>query len=140
MTGTNDIDTKNEELLALNPELGEFLGSGSSGRKPSKWHNIKQMDPSGETYGSGREADDALMFTKAVQSGEYLGYLHHFWVPLPGGIRMELDHVLINKQMQLEVFETKLFDKDTGKHICTRDWRNKQKIFEATYHIKIQLI
>ena len=138
MTELADINFKNEDILKRNPELLQFVGSRP--KKPSKWHNIKHMDPDGEVYGSGREAEHARIFVKAVQSGEYIAYLHHLWVTLPGGIRIELDHVLINNKFQIEVFDSKLYDEHDQKFICTDKWRVKQKLFEGTYGIKIQLI
>jgi hypothetical protein len=140
MTDFADINTKNDDLVKRNPELAAYLGQGIRAKKPSKWHNIKENDPDGEVYDSGREASDAAKFKALVRSGEYLLYVHHMVVPLPGGVKIELDHFLLNRKLQPEVFDTKLFDEKTGKFICTPDWNNKRKQFEDLYGIKIKLI
>ncbi|MDD5511385.1 MAG: hypothetical protein PHI12_11350 [Dehalococcoidales bacterium] len=139
MTELADIDLKNPDLLARNPVLQQLVGPPAAG-KGSKWHNKPATDLSGETYGSGREAEDARKFVQAVMAGEYLAYHHHLKVKLPGGVIMELDHVLINNKLQVEVFDTKLFDEKKQKFICTDKWRTKQRVFEDVFGIKIQLI
>ena len=137
MTDVSDIHTENEDLLVRNPELATYLGKGAGPAKVNKFRNIKVKDPDGETYDSGKEAKDARDFTLAVRAGEYLLYKHHLVVPLPGGIQIELDHFLLNKKFQPEVFDTKSED---GKATKTRDWINKKKLFEDTYHICIKII
>jgi hypothetical protein len=127
----------NPDLLKKNPELAGMLHAGEMPAKVSKFRNIRTKDPDGETYDSGREAADAVKFAQAVLAGEYLLYKHHLVVPLPGGIKIELDHFLINKKLQPEVFDTKSSD---GKATKTRDWINKKKLFESTYGIPIQII
>jgi hypothetical protein len=108
--------------------------------KPSKFRNIRTKDPDGETYDSGKEAEDARKFFQAVMAGEYLLYKHHLGVKLPSGNRMVLDHVLINKWMQLEVYDSKAFDKKTGKYLMTDDWRNKANEFKRAFNIEIKSI
>lgn len=125
--------SQSPDFLALNhDQLGE------PEKKPSKMRNIVQ-EIDGERYGSKKEAKDAQNFSLAVRQGEYYLYIHHFIVKLPGSIKMELDHLLINNKLEIEVYETKALDKK-GKFRMTRDWRNKQKLFEATYGIKIKII
>jgi hypothetical protein len=127
----------NPELLKNNPELAQLLSSGGMPASVSKYRNVRTKDPDGEVYDSGKEAADAVEFTRAVMAGEYVLYKHHVTVKLPGGIKMELDHFLVNNKLQLEIFDSKSSD---GKATKTRDWINKKKLFEATYGITIQII
>jgi hypothetical protein len=140
MTDFEDIHTDNDQLLALNPALAAIVSPAKSAGKGSKWHNKPAKSLEGETFDSGKEADDALKFTQAVQAGFYRAYLHHVVVELPGGVKMELDHLVLNKKLQVEVYDSKLLDKATGKFICTPEWRNKKKQFEEIYGLKITLI
>jgi hypothetical protein len=142
MTDVQDIHTDNEELLRLNPELAGSLGPRP---KKSKYLNVRNTDPDGETYDSGIEADHARKFSLAVHAGEYLFYMHHVVFPLPGGIKIEIDHFLgkidkVNYKIVHECYDSKALDKQTGRHRFTPEWRNKQKLFEETYHIPIGTI
>lgn len=128
-----ELHTDNEDLLKRNPELAAMLKVKP---KRSKYGNHRVVIDN-EVYDSGKEASDAGKFKLAVQAGAYLLYIHHFTVALPGNINMELDHVLINSQMQIEVFDSKSTD---GEATVTRVWTNKKKLFESTYHIPIQII
>ncbi len=129
-----ELSNVSDEVKALNPDMFPPVE-----KKPSKYRNVPvKLD--GMSFDSGKEAVDAGKFALGVRAGEWIAYLHHVRVKLPGNILMELDHVLINKQFEVEVYETKAFDKKTGKPIMTQDWKLKAKLFEATYEKKIQII
>jgi hypothetical protein len=141
MTNLKDIHSDNSELWELNPELAKlFNPQKQEHQKVPKFHNVITKDLNGETYGSGLEADHSAKFVQSVKSGENLVYVHHLVVNLPGGVKMELDHFIVNGKLQPEVYETKARNKKTGRLIMTRDWRNKQKQFEDIYGIKIQIL
>jgi hypothetical protein len=130
-----------KHLVPINPELAKIAGAGAvTSVKPSKHRNIRTKDLDGETYDSGIEAADAANFVRAVNGGQYLLYKHHLTVKLPGGIRMQLDHFLINNKLQIEVYDSKAWDEKTGSYLITPDWRNKQKLFQETYGIEIKII
>jgi len=126
----------NEDVASRNPELAEEIKNVA---KPSKYHNVVTGDFSGERYGSKKEEQDAADFRMQVFAREIYAYIHHLVVDLPGGVKMELDHFIITKDLKIEVYETKALNKK-GKFIKTRDWRNKQKQFEDKYEIQIKLI
>jgi hypothetical protein len=127
----------NPDLVKNNPDLVPLAGTK---KKERKYHNEPVTGADGETYGSGKEAADAQNFILAVHAGKYVLYAHHVRVKLPAGIIMELDHLVVDDQLKVWVFETKGISKKTGKPRMTRDWRNKQKLFEEKYHLKIQII
>jgi hypothetical protein len=127
----------NPELLKRNPEIVQMLGNSEASVSVSKYRNVRTKDPDGEVYDSGKEAADAVKFSQAVRAGEYILYKHHVMINLPGSIKMELDHFLVNNQMQIEIYDSKSSD---GQATKTRDWVNKKKLFEATYGIKIGII
>jgi hypothetical protein len=127
----------NPDLIKRNPELNSLLHSGEMPAGVSKYRNVRTKDPDGEVYDSGKEAADAVKFAQAVKAGEYVLYAHHVRVTLPSGNKLELDHVLINNQFQVEVYDTKALDYKTGKYISTPDWKNKAKEFKAAFGIEI---
>lgn len=128
----------NPELIKLNPELASMVGNTSINL--SKHRNIRVTDPDGEKYDSGQEAADASRFVAGVRSGEFLMYKHHVPVSLPGGIRMVIDHIVVTKSFQVELYDTKAWDEKTQRYLVTPDWRNKQKLFQDTFGIKIGII
>lgn len=146
MTNFEDINTANNDLIRLNPELANILG-GAHGlgplpsKKSKKWFNNRHVtDLDGEKYDSGAEAEHAQQFNQAVKAGKYLVYLHHVTVILPGDVKMELDHVLLTNDLKVEVYDTKFIDKKTGKFVYTKTWLNKKKTFEAVYGLEVKLI
>ena len=130
----------NPDLMKNNPELQELVHSGEMPAAVSKFRNIRTKDPDGETYDSGKEAEDARKFAQAVMSGEYLLYKHHLRVKLPSGNVMVLDHFLVNKWMQIEVCDSKALDKKTGQYRMTADWKNKANEFKRAFGIEIKSI
>ncbi|MDD5700630.1 MAG: hypothetical protein PHU23_01155 [Dehalococcoidales bacterium] len=133
-----DINFDNPDLRKLNPELGTLLGGKPI--KKQKYNNTRVTDPDGEKYDSGKEAEDARNFSLAVRAGEYLFYKHHFTVPLKGGVKFIIDHMLVNNQMQLEFFDSKPYDDRKQKFICEDDFVVKKKTFEDMYGFKLTLI
>ena len=138
MTELNDINFKNQALIDLNPELSKLFDKAA--RKRSTRGNIIHLGPDGEKYDSGIEAVHAGNFMAAVRSGEYLFYIHGMPVPLLGNQVIILDHVLINKRFEVEVYDSKPFDKRTGKFRCEDDFIVKKKVFEDLYKKEIKLI
>jgi hypothetical protein len=129
----------NEDFLKLNPELAPLVkGTSSSKGNTRKNRIIKSLD--GQNYGSGKEAEDALKFTQAVMAGEYFYYIHDMLITLPSGNKMRLDHVLINKKMQVEVYDTKAYDIIRQKFRCEDDWEVKAREFKTVYGFAIKLI
>jgi hypothetical protein len=121
-----DLSSVSEDVKRLNPDVFQE----EKPKKRSKYGNVRQGD-----FDSGKEAEDAYKFMMAVRAGEYVAYLHHVTVSLPGNIKMELDHLLINNQLEVEVFDSK-----GGHATLTRDWKNKAKLFKATYGKEIRVI
>jgi hypothetical protein len=138
MTDINDIHADNPELLNLNPELAKLVDPKK--RKISTRRNVMHFGPDGERYDSGLEAKHAQEFTLAVRSGEYVAYFHSLPVPLPGNQVLIIDHVLINKQFQLEVYDSKPYDEKTQRFRCEDDFIVKKKVFEDIYKKEIKLI
>jgi hypothetical protein len=124
-----DLSQVGDEVRRLNPDVFQ-----EKPKKRSKYRNIRQ-EAAGMHFDSGKEAEDAYKFMVGVRAGEYLVYLHHVTVSLPGNIKMELDHLLINNQLEIEVFDSK-----GGDATVTRDWKNKAKLFKATYGKEIRII
>lgn len=130
--GSEDFARRNSALQA---ELGE-----QNKARELKYHNHPTASLEGERFDSGKEAEDARNFTLAVRAGEYILYRHHVMIKLPSGNRLELDHVVIDNQMRVRIFDTKAQDKKTGKFLITREWKNKAKEFKAAYGFEIQII
>ena len=63
-----DIHTENSTLMALNPGLAASLGKVNT-KRPSKFKNVIHLDPDGEKYDSGIEADHAKKFSQGVMAG-----------------------------------------------------------------------
>jgi hypothetical protein len=126
-----DLSNVSEDIKRLNPDVFQ---QEEKPKKRSKYGNVGQ-DSAGMHFDSGKEAEDAHKFMMAVRAGEYIAYLHHVTVSLPGNIKMELDHLLINNQLEVEVFDSK-----GGNATVTRDWKNKAKLFKATYGKEIGII
>ena len=126
-----DLSNVSPEVRQLNPGVFQEVP-----KKPRKYHNVPRL-MDGMSFDSGKEATDARDFMTAVAGGAYIAYLHHVTVKLPGNITMELDHVLINNQFEVEIFDSKSSD---GEATATRDWKNKAKLFEETYGKKIKII
>jgi hypothetical protein len=133
VTNFEDINTTNTQLLDLNPELREMVGKVP---KRSKFGNRRQIID-GEVYDSGKESSDAGKFKLGVRNGDYILYIHHFVVPLPGGYDIEIDHYLVNSKLQQEFYDSKSED---GKATVTRLWINKKKAFKAAYGFDIKIL
>ncbi len=128
---------KNNPELLENPEISQLLGEGP---KVLKYRNKPTRELDGELYDSGKEAEDARKFVYGVMAGEYILYKHHVTVKLPSGSRLELDHLLVDNQFKVRVFDTKPFDVKSQKFRCTPEWKVKAREFEQHYGIKIELI
>jgi hypothetical protein len=126
-----DLSEVSSDVKRLNPEVFQVE---EEPKKRSKYYNVRQK-AAGMHFDSGKEAEDAQKFLMGVAAGEYIAYLHHVVVSLPGDIKMELDHLVINNRLEVEVFDSK-----GGKATLTRDWKNKAKLFRATYGKEIQII
>lgn len=123
-----DIDLSNlsDDFKRLNPGLVQMAGEKN---KPSKYRNVRTT-LNGMSFDSGKEAADAGNFQLGVQAGEWIAYLHHVRFPLPGGAYYEADHVLINTDLTVSVYDSK-------GGIRTKEYRLKKKLFEEKYHKEI---
>jgi len=117
-----------EDVRNLNPQFKE-----QKPKKPSKYRNVRQTI-NGMTFDSKKEAEDAQNFMTAVWAGEYISYQHHVIFPLPGGINYEADHTLINKKLEVEVYDTKTLG------TVTKEFKLKAKLFREVYGRDIKLI
>jgi len=86
----------------------------------------------GMSFDSGKEAVDARNFMLGVRDGEWVAYLHHVRFPLPGNTYYEADHVLINKDLTVSIFDSKAVPQQSR-----REYKLKKKLFAEKYHKEI---
>ncbi len=127
-----DLSKVSPDLKELNPDI--FRWQKDMPKKQSKYHNVRQtLD--GMSFDSGKEAVDAQNFMLAVRAGEYIAYLHHVRFSLAGGIVYEADHVLINNDLTVDVFDSK-----GSNAVITKEYRLKRKLFRDRYKKEIREI
>jgi hypothetical protein len=151
---TNDLD-RLKEILPLGQEFidlnftpatsqqgrGDTLGADKvKSTTPRNKYGNKPTLADGHLYDSGKQAADATKFKAAVRNGNFAAYFPDVRFNLPGGIVIEVDHVVINRDLTVYLYDTKAWDKKTGKFRITRDSRNKMKLFRATFGKEIEII
>ncbi len=125
-----DLSKVSDDVKVRNPNIFRDLKQ----KKPSKYRNVRVV--SGDmSFDSGKEAVDAQNFMLAVRAGEYIAYLHHVRFPLPGSISYIADHVLINNDLTVSIFDSK-----GAKAVITKEYRLKKKLFAERYGKEIQEI
>jgi hypothetical protein len=134
----NEARRLNPDLDRHNPELPALMGPSS--KKPLKYRNKPTTDLDGEHYDSGLESKHARDFTLAVRAGEYVLYKHHVTFTLAGGVKIEVDHLVIDQQGKVHCFDSKALDKKTGKHRFHPGFKNKMKQFKEQTGIEIEII
>lgn len=117
-----DLSNVSEDFLSINPELREHLAKA---KKPSKYRNVR-ASAKGMSFDSGKEAADAQKFLLGVRQGEWIAYLHHVHFPLPGKTYYEADHVLVNKDLTVSVYDSK-------GGVRTKEYLLKKRLFKERY-------
>ena len=138
MVRLDDLSQVGDAVKKLNPGIFQDVGEGVK-KKRNKYGNIR-TSMEGMSFDSGKESVDAGNFMLAVRGGAYIAYLHHVNVTLPSGNRLELDHLLIDKQMKVQIFDSKAWDVEKRKFIVTEAWKNKAREFKLAFGIEIQVI
>ncbi len=131
MVRLDDLTQVSEDIKKLNPGIFRWEADEKK-KKPSKYRNIlTKMD--GMTFDSGKEATDARNFMLAVRAGAYIAYLHHVRFPLTAGIVYEADHLLIENDLTVSVYDSKGPDA-----VITKEYRLKKKLFKEKYGKEIE--
>ncbi len=122
-----DLSNVSNDIKKLNPGVFQEVQ-----KKPSKYRNVRvAMD--GMSFDSGKEATDAQNFMLGVRAGEWIAYLHHIRFPLPGRTYYEADHVLINNDLTISVYDSK-----GPEAVITKEYRLKKKLFAEKYGKEIE--
>ncbi len=127
-----DLSKVSPDIKDLNPHI--FNSPEEAPRKPSKYRNVR-TSMEGMSFDSGKESVDAQKFILGVRAGEWIAYLHHVRFSLPGGIHYEADHVLINNDLTVSVYDSK-----GGTGTITREYLLKKKLFKEKFGIEIKEI
>lgn len=112
-----------EDVRRLNPELDALVH-----KKPPKYHNRRTFAVD-RTFESGLEAVRAGELALLEREREIFCLCYQVVVPLPGGIKYVADFVYLDKQLQVHV--------EDAKGVRTADYKNKKKLFEERYGVKI---
>ena len=129
----NDLTQVSDDVKKMNPDIFRWEADKKK-KKPSKYRNVRTM-MDGMSFDSGKEAVDAQKFMLAVRAGEYIAYLHHVRFPLPGRTYYEADHVLINNDLTVSVYDSK-----GPEAVITPVFKLKKRLFSERYHKEIEEI
>lgn len=100
-------------------------------RRRPKYGNQKATTAQNESVDSQREARHIAEFRALGRAGAIVAYARQVEVWLPGGIKMVVDHLVMQPDGTWHFADSKGY--------TTRDWRNKQKL-AASVGIEIKTL
>ena len=118
---------------ALAAQNGFAAGQVEQPAARSKFGNVKVTNEDGLKFDS--KLEERVYCALCAKYGKRFVY-PHFKVPLPGGVYMVLDFLVVYLDRRNRV-RYRLFD---AKGMITRDWKTKAKIFGALSGTQIETV